>query len=151
MLQYKISPLKDIGQQEVESKPHNCFANLHTMCKTNIRIWDCCYHNCFGIHHQQNTKSLELFYQASASSPKVCVSSLIKWHLATSICQRKTHSSRPKPLNYYACKSTSCCLAVYGPDRRFQDQWLDVERCYLTFLHLLVGVSRSVWWFKYGN
>ena len=23
------------------------WANLQTMCKTNIRIWDCFYHNCF--------------------------------------------------------------------------------------------------------
>ena len=23
----------------------------------NIRIWDCFYHNCFGIRHQQNTQS----------------------------------------------------------------------------------------------
>ena len=30
--------------------------------KANIRIWDCFYHNCFGIGHQQNTKSPELFY-----------------------------------------------------------------------------------------
>ena len=42
-------------------------------------------------------------------------------------------------------------MSVYGPDHQFQDQWLDVERCYLIFLHPLVGVSRSVWWFKYGN
>ena len=28
----------------------------------NIRIWDCFYHNCFGIRHQQNAKSPELFY-----------------------------------------------------------------------------------------
>ena len=33
-----------------------------TMCKTNIRIWDCFYRNCFGIRHQQNSKSPELFY-----------------------------------------------------------------------------------------
>ena len=24
-------------------------------------------------------------------------------------------------------------LSVYGPDHHFQDQWLDVERCYLIF------------------
>ena len=42
-------------------------------------------------------------------------------------------------------------VSVYGPDRHFLDQWLDLERCYLIFLHLLVGVSRSVWWFKNGN
>ena len=42
-------------------------------------------------------------------------------------------------------------VSVYGPDHHFQDQWLDVERCYLVFLHLVVSVSSSVWWFKNGN
>ena len=42
-------------------------------------------------------------------------------------------------------------MSVYGQDHHFLDQWLDVERCYLIFLHLVVGVSRSVWWFKDGN
>ena len=42
-------------------------------------------------------------------------------------------------------------VSVYKSDHHFQDQWLDVERCYLVFLHLVVGVSRSVWWFKNGN
>ena len=37
-------------------------------------------------------------------------------------------------------------VSVYGPDHHFQDQWLNVERCHLIFLHLVVGVSRSVWW-----
>ena len=41
-------------------------------------------------------------------------------------------------------------VSVYGLDH-FQDQWLDVERCYLIFLHPVVHVSRSVLWFKYGN
>ena len=41
--------------------------------------------------------------------------------------------------------------SVYRPDHHFLDQWLDVERCYFIFLHLVVGVSRSVWWFKNGN
>ena len=40
-------------------------------------------------------------------------------------------------------------VSVYGPDHHFQDQWLDVERCYLTFLHPVVGTS--VWWFTNGN
>ena len=42
-------------------------------------------------------------------------------------------------------------MSVYGPDHHFQDQWLNVERCYLTFLHLVVSFSSSGWWFKYGN
>ena len=41
-------------------------------------------------------------------------------------------------------------ISLYGPDHHFQDQWLNVERCYLVFLHLVVGVSSSVWWFKNG-
>ena len=38
------------------------FANLQTMCKTNIRIWDCFYHNCLGNCHHKNIKSPELFH-----------------------------------------------------------------------------------------
>ena len=70
MLQPKISLFKNIGQQKVGSKSRNPFANLHTMCKTNIWIWDCFCHNSFGnCHHQnqeriacQNTKSPEIFH-----------------------------------------------------------------------------------------
>ena len=40
-------------------------------------------------------------------------------------------------------------VSVYGLDHHFQGQWLDVERCYLIFLHPEFCVSRSVWWFKY--
>ena len=29
-------------------------------------------------------------------------------------------------------------VSVYGPDQHFQGEWLDVERCYLIFLHLVV-------------
>ena len=29
-------------------------------------------------------------------------------------------------------------VTVYGPDHHFLDQWLDVERCYLIFLHPVV-------------
>ena len=43
-----ISSFKNIGQQKVGSKSHNHFANLQTMCKTNIRIWDRFYHNFLG-------------------------------------------------------------------------------------------------------
>ena len=42
-------------------------------------------------------------------------------------------------------------LFVYVPDHHFLDQWLHVGRCYLIFLHLMVGVSSSVWLFKNGN
>ena len=42
-------------------------------------------------------------------------------------------------------------MSMYGPDHHFQDQWLDVETCHLIFLHPVVGVSGSVWWFTYGN
>ena len=62
MLKPKISSFKNIGQRKVGSKFRNHFANLQTMCTTNIWIWDCFYHNCFGNCHQQNTKSPELFY-----------------------------------------------------------------------------------------
>ena len=39
-------------------------------------------------------------------------------------------------------------VSVYGPDHHFQDQWLDVERCCLIFLHLVVSVSSSFWWLR---
>ena len=42
-------------------------------------------------------------------------------------------------------------VSVYGPNHHFRDQWLDIEGCYLIFLHPVVGVSGSVLWFKYGN
>ena len=42
-------------------------------------------------------------------------------------------------------------VSMYRPDHHFQDQWLDVERSYLVFLHLVVSVSSSVWWFKNGK
>ena len=76
MLQQQISLSKDIGQLKVGSKSLNHFTNLQTTCKTNIRILDCFYHNCFGIRHQQNSKSPELFHQASTSSSELCVGSL---------------------------------------------------------------------------
>ena len=47
------------------------------MRKTNIRIWDCFYHNCFGNCDHKNTKSTEPFHQASTSPPKICVGSLL--------------------------------------------------------------------------
>ena len=62
MLQQQISPSKDIGQQKVGSKSLNHFTNLQTMCKTNIRIWDCFCYKFFGIRHQQNSKCPELFH-----------------------------------------------------------------------------------------
>ena len=51
MLQPKISLSKNIDQQKVGIKSRNHFKNLQTMCKTNIRIWDCFYHNCFENCH----------------------------------------------------------------------------------------------------
>ena len=41
-------------------------------------------------------------------------------------------------------------VSVYRPDHNFQDQWLNIERYYLIFLHLVVSFSSSVWWFKNG-
>ena len=43
MLQPNISSFKNIDQQEVWPKSRNHFTNLRTMCKTNIRLWDCFY------------------------------------------------------------------------------------------------------------
>ena len=36
-------------------------------------------------------------------------------------------------------------VSLYGPDNHCLDQWLVVGRCYLIFLHLVVGVSRLLW------
>ena len=60
--QPKTSSFKNIGPQKVGSKSRNHFTNLQIMCETNIRIWDCFYHNCFGNGHHKNTKSPELFH-----------------------------------------------------------------------------------------
>ena len=63
-LQPKMSSFKNVGQQKVGSKSRNHFASLQTMYKTNIRIWDCFYHNCFGNcqYIYKNTKSPDLFH-----------------------------------------------------------------------------------------
>ena len=42
-------------------------------------------------------------------------------------------------------------MSVYGLDHHFQGHRLDVVSCYFTFLHPVVGVSSSVWWFNNGN
>ena len=43
--------------KKMGTKPHNHFTDLRTVCKTNIRIWDCFYNNGFGHCHQQTSKS----------------------------------------------------------------------------------------------
>ena len=58
----KFSSFKSTGQQKVGFKSSNHFANLQTMYKTNIRIWDCFYHNCVRNCHHQNTNNPELFH-----------------------------------------------------------------------------------------
>ena len=70
MLQPNISSYKNIGQQKVGPKSRNHFTNLQTMYKTNIRIWDCFYHNCFANCHHKNTKSPELFMRLAFHLPK---------------------------------------------------------------------------------
>ena len=44
-------------------------------------------------------------------------------------------------LTLFLSPRTLTNVSVYGPDHHFQDQWLNVERCYLIFLHLVVGVQ----------
>ena len=58
----KFHRLRMLVNKKVGSKSLNYFANLQTMCKTNFRIWDCFYHNCFGNCHHQTRKSPELFH-----------------------------------------------------------------------------------------
>ena len=41
------------------------------MCKTNIRIWDCFYYNCFvNCHHQIQKSSQNLFIRLALRLPK---------------------------------------------------------------------------------
>ena len=98
MLQQQISPSKDIGQQRVGSKSLNHFTNLQTMCETNIRIWDCFYHNCSESVINKIQRVQNSFIRLSLRRPKYVSARLI--HEA--ICQRETHPSRPKSLSYDA-------------------------------------------------
>ena len=70
MLQPKISSSKDIGQQKVGPMSHNHFTNLQTMCKTNIRIWDCFYYNCFGYRHKKIQRVQNSFIRLALCLPK---------------------------------------------------------------------------------
>ena len=70
MQQHKISPFENIGQQKNGVQVLHHLTNLQTMCKTSIRIWDCFYHNCFGIHHQQNTRVQNSFSRLALHLPK---------------------------------------------------------------------------------
>ena len=70
MLQPKISLFKNIGQQQVGFKSRNHFTNLQAMCKINIRIWDCFYHNCFGNCHHKNTKVQNSFIRPALCFPR---------------------------------------------------------------------------------
>ena len=70
MLQQKISSFNNIGQQKVGSKPCNHFANLQTMCKTNIRIWYCFHYNCFINCHHKNTRVQNSFIRLTFRLPK---------------------------------------------------------------------------------
>ena len=97
MLQPQISLSKDIGQQKVGSKSHNHFTNLQTMHKTNIRLWDCFYHNCFGIHHQQIQRVQNSFISLALRLPKYVLACLI--HEASRLPYvRETHHSGPNHL-----------------------------------------------------
>ena len=58
----KFHHLRILVNKKWGPKSRNHFTNLQTMSKTNIRIWDCFYHNCFRNCHHKNTKSPELFH-----------------------------------------------------------------------------------------
>ena len=45
-------------------------ANLQTMCKTNIRIWNCFYHNCFGNCHKKIQRVQNSFIRLALRLPK---------------------------------------------------------------------------------
>ena len=78
MLQQQISLSKDIGQQKVGSKSCDHFTNLQTVCNTNIQIWDCFYHNCFGISHQRKIQRVQnSFIRLALHLPKYVLASLI--------------------------------------------------------------------------
>ena len=59
---HKFHRLRILVNKKWGPSPTTILQNLQTMHKTNNRIWDYFYHNCFRICHQQNTKSPELFY-----------------------------------------------------------------------------------------
>ena len=40
------------------------------MCKTNIRTWDCFYHNRLGYRHQKNTKTATSFIRLALVLPE---------------------------------------------------------------------------------
>ena len=63
-------------------------------------------------------------------------------HCRTLVASRKT-TARLLCLALILSPRTVPNVSVYGPDNHFQGQWLDVERCYLIFLHPVVCVSRS--------
>ena len=58
----KFHPLRILVNKKWGPSSRSHSTNLQTRCKTNIRIWDCFYHNYFGIRHHQNSKSPELFH-----------------------------------------------------------------------------------------
>ena len=58
----KFHRLRILVNKKWGPMPRNHFTNLQTMCKTNIRIWDCFYHNCLGNCHHKNTIRRELFH-----------------------------------------------------------------------------------------
>ena len=66
-------------------------------------------------------------------------------------CSIQKNDYQVAVLALFLSPETVTNMSVYGPDHHFQDQWLDIERCYLIFLHLVVSVGSSVWWFKNGN
>ena len=70
MLQPKTSSFKNTDQQKVGPKSRNHFTNLQTMCKTNIRIWDCFYHNCFRNCHNKIQRVQNSFIRLPLHLPK---------------------------------------------------------------------------------
>ena len=66
-------------------------------------------------------------------------------------CSIEKNDYRVAVLALFLGPKTVPNVSVYGPDHHFKDQCLNVEKCYLIFLHLVVGVSSSVWWFKNEN
>ena len=58
----KFHRLRILVNKKWGPSPETILQIYKQMCKTNIRIWDCFYHNCFGNCHHKNTKSPELFH-----------------------------------------------------------------------------------------
>ena len=67
--------------------------------------------------------------------------------LVASICIEKQLTDSHAGLNLIVSVSprTVPNMSVYWLDHHYQDQWLNIERCYLIFLHFVYIVKNGNW------